>query len=170
MAEAAATKTTSNTVRVRRCDSPTDADAIHKLVKQLAEFEKEADSVLLTPDDIRRDGFESDPPLFFAALAEQEGEAVGLLLCYFKYSTWEGKCLHVEDLYVIPEQRRCGIGQMLFDHAVAEARNSNCARLELNVLDWNTPAIRFYESKGAHSPNNGSWVLLRWNKVDLDKL
>ncbi len=157
-------------VRVRRCDSPADADAIYTLVKQLAVFEKEADSVRLTADDFRRDGFETEPPLFFAALAEEDGVAVGLLLWFFKYSTWEGKCLHVEDLYVVPEKRRCGIGKMLFDHAVEEARRSKCGRLELNVLDWNTPAIKFYEGKGAHRPNGGSWWLLRWNKSDLDSM
>lgn len=158
----------TNSVTVRRCDSPDDADAIYALVKRLAEFEQEADSVRLTADDFRRDGFETNPPLFFAALAEDEGEAVGLLLCFFKYSTWDGKSLHVEDLYVVPERRRCGIGKMLFNHAVAEAKSSGCRRLELNVLDWNTPAIRFYESKGARRPNDGSWWLLRWNKADLD--
>lgn len=81
--------TTMPNIRIRRCDSVADADKIYALVKQLAEFEKEPESVRLTPADFRRDGFELQPPLFYAALAEEsDGTAVGLLLWFFKYSTW----------------------------------------------------------------------------------
>lgn len=79
-------------VRIRRCNDSADADAIHSLVKELAEFERMPDGVLLSADDIRRDGFNTSHPLFFAALAEERVEdgwsAVGFLLCYYKYSTW----------------------------------------------------------------------------------
>lgn len=78
--------------------------------------------------------------------------------------------MHLEDLYVVPEKRRQGIGKMMFDYAVAEAQKTGCGRLELNVLDWNSPAIKFYESKGAHQPSDGSWLLMRWSKSDLDKI
>lgn len=86
---------------MRKCDCEADADAIHILVTELAIFERCPDAVKLSVADYRRDGFETKPPLFFAALGEVfEGDKwtpVGLLLCYYKYSTWEGRSIHMED-------------------------------------------------------------------------
>lgn len=132
--------------RVRRCEDPNDSETIYTLVKQLAEYEREPESAKLTAADYRRDGFETNPPLFFAALAEERernGEkwtAIGLLLCFWKYSTWEGRSMHVEDIFVIPERRRRGVGRALFKHAVEAARKADAARLELSTFfQPNTP-------------------------------
>lgn len=129
------------TTRIRPCTAMSDADIIHDLITQLAIFEKQPDAVKLSADDYRRDGFQRDPPLFFAALAEERApenkdwRAIGLLLCYWKYSTWQGRALHVEDIFVVPERRRQGIGRQLFAHAVQAARAENAARLELSMFN-----------------------------------
>lgn len=126
--------------RIRKCTNPSDADIIHDLITQLAVYEKQPDAVKLSADDYRRDGFQRDPPLFFAALAEErtpaeeDWRAIGLLLCYWKYSTWQGRALHIEDIFVVPERRRQGVGRELFTHAVQAARAENAARLELSTF------------------------------------
>jgi len=88
----------------------------------------------------RRDGFETKSPLFLAALAEEE----------------MGRTLHVEDLFVLPDHRRRGIWKMLFEYVKKPARDSGCARVDLNVLYWNTPAVEFYKKEKFYQPNEGS--------------
>lgn len=87
--------------RIRRCDHPSDAEAIHALVYELAVFEKQPEALTQTVADYQRDGFETSPPLFVASLAEcKENDkwvAVGLALWYFTYSTWKGKSFYLED-------------------------------------------------------------------------
>lgn len=80
-----------------------------------------------------------------------------------------GRCIHIEDIYVKPAHRRCGMGSRLFADCVEKARVEQCARLEWNVLDWNVDAKRFYHHVGASSPDNGSWELMRLDADGIEK-
>ena len=122
--------------------------AVLGLIQELAEFEKEPDAVLITVDDLIRDGFESNP-LFHVFVAEVEAEIVGIALYYYRYSTWKGKTIHLEDLVVKDKMRGTGVGYALYSEIIKQGKKDNVRRIEWNVLDWNTPAIAFYEKSGA---------------------
>ena len=123
-----------------------DIPAIFALVKELAVYEKAPDAVIATEKSYLEDftaGF------FSAHVAEWDGQIVGMALYYPAYSTWKGKMLYLEDFVVKSGCRRAGIGQLLFDAFVAEARDRNCVLIKWQVLDWNAPALRFYEKNKA---------------------
>jgi GNAT superfamily N-acetyltransferase len=125
-----------------------DVGTILKLIRGLAEYEKAPEAVEATEEDLLRDGF-SHPPRFQCALAEWDGEPVGFALYFYNYSTWKGRHgIFLEDLFVYPEYRGKGIGKALLLHVARIAAAQNCGRYEWLVLDWNTPAIEFYESLG----------------------
>ena len=124
-------------------------EAVMALIKELAEYEKAPDEVITNANLLRDDGF-GDNPLFKCLVAEVNEEIVGIALYYPKYSTWKGRCLYLEDLVVRESARRMGIGKMLFDRLVSEARDFGAQRLEWQVLDWNGPAIKFYEKINAN--------------------
>lgn len=126
-----------------------DAPLIVDFVKKLADYEKEPDAAVLTEADVLRDGF-GDRPFFGCVLAEWNGNPAGFALYFFNYSTWQGKPgLYLEDLFVLPEFRKLGIGKALLKEMARVAASNGCGRLVWQVLDWNTPSIRFYESLGA---------------------
>ena len=117
------------------------------LIKGLAEYENDLESVENTPEKLRKDLFESK--ICEAILAEQNGQVIGFAVYYTSYSTWKGPCMYLEDLYVLPEARGTGAGGRLFDAVVDLAKERNYARMDWQVLDWNTPAIEFYKKRGA---------------------
>lgn len=117
------------------------------LIKGLAEYENEPDAVENTPEKLAVDLF--DTKVCEAIIAEQDGQVIGFSIYYTSYSTWKGPCMYLEDLYVIPEARGTGAGGMLFDRVVEIAKERNYARMDWQVLDWNTPAIEFYKKRGA---------------------
>ena len=125
-----------------------DMPRVLELIQELATFEKQPDAVQVTVSDLERDGFGSNP-LFQILVAELDGEIPGIALFYNRYSTWKGKTIHLEDLIVSEKYRGSGIGMKLYEAVMAEAKNQNVRRVEWNVLDWNTPAISFYEKTGA---------------------
>lgn len=127
----------------QRADVPT----ILELIKGLAEYEKEPHEVINTVAGLEADLF--DKHLCEAFVAEVEREIIGFALYYTAYSTWKGPCIYLEDLYVLPDRREGGIGSALFDAVVEVARERKVARMDWQVLDWNTPAIEFYKRKGA---------------------
>jgi len=132
-----------------RTATPNDAALIVDFVKKLAEYEKEPEAAVLTETDVLRDGF-GDRPFFGCVLAEWNGSPAGFALYFFNYSTWQGKPgLYLEDLFVLPEFRKLGIGKALLKEMARVAASNGCGRLVWQVLDWNTPSIRFYESLGA---------------------
>jgi GNAT superfamily N-acetyltransferase len=135
--------------------------AVLGLIQELAEFEKEPDAVLITVDDLIRDGFESNP-LFHVFVAEIEAEIVGIALYYYRYSTWKGKTIHLEDLVVKDKMRGTGVGYALYSEIIKQGKKDNVRRIEWNVLDWNTPAIAFYEKSGAK-------VLDEWRVAQMDE-
>ena len=139
-----------------------DMEGVWSLIQELAVFEKVPDAVEVTVEDLRQDGFQN-PSLFNCYVAENDRQQiVGIALFYPRYSTWKGPVIHLEDLVVSEEYRGLGIGNDLLKKVVAFARDSKVKRVSWEVLDWNEPAIAFYESKGAH-------IMRDWNVVQLDK-
>jgi GNAT superfamily N-acetyltransferase len=132
-----------------RAAQPGDVGTILKLIRGLAEYEHEPQAAQATEEDLLRDGFSAEPK-FHCVLAEWEGSAVGFALYFYNYSTWKGRPgIFLEDIFVWPEHRGKGIGKALLLHVARTAVEANCGRYEWLVLDWNTPAIEFYESLGA---------------------
>lgn len=138
-----------------------DMTSVLELIQELATFEKEPDAVVVTVDDLVRDGF-SENPLFQCFVAEVDGEIIGMALYYYRYSTWKGKTIHLEDLVVKENKRGTGAGFALYKEIIKQGKAENVRRIEWNVLDWNTPAIQFYEKSGAK-------VLDDWRVVHMDE-
>ena len=157
-------------MNIRR-GNPQDMQAVLGLIQELAEFEKEPDAVLVTVDDLIRDGF-GPVPLFHVFVAEvdddtsdseQPKQIVGIALWYYRFSTWKGKTIHLEDLVVKDKMRGTGLGYALYSEVLKQAKKDQVRRVEWNVLDWNTPAIEFYEKSGAK-------VLRDWYVVQMDEI
>jgi GNAT superfamily N-acetyltransferase len=138
-----------------------DVPVILELIGALAEYEREPEAVVATEADLLRDGF-GERPLFRVLIATWEGEPVGFALYVFTYSTWRGRpCLYLEDLFVKPEHRKKRIGITLMQRLAQIAMDEKCERFVWEVLDWNEPSIRFYESLGAE-------ILREWLNVRMD--
>jgi GNAT superfamily N-acetyltransferase len=136
------------TVSIRSA-TPADVPTMLRFVRELATYEREPDAVLTTEPMMAEALFGSDPAAA-ALIAERDGEAIGLALYFFTYSTWTGRRgLWLEDLYVTTEARGSGAGAALLRALAGVALDRDCARFEWTVLDWNTPAIDFYRAKGA---------------------
>src|ERR1044071_1765838 len=131
-------------ITVRRANRA-DVKQILRLVKELAEYERAPEEVVVTEEVLLRDGF-GEHPLFYAFVAEDaERNIPGMALYYIKYSTWKGPCVFLEDIVVSQSERGKGIGKQLFEAVLHEAKSRGALRMEWQVLDWNEPAIRFYE-------------------------
>jgi len=137
-----------------------DSKVIISLINELALFEKEPESVNLVELDIEKYGF-GGAPLFECLVAELENKVIGMALFYPRFSTWKGPTFHLEDLIVSEEFKGKGFGTQLYTAFIRHAHKTGVQRIEWNVLDWNTPAIKFYE-------NSGAKVLQDWNTVQMD--
>ncbi|MFI5148999.1 MAG: GNAT family N-acetyltransferase [Bacteroidia bacterium] len=122
-----------------------DLPAILGLIRELATFEKATDEVEVSLEDLEEDGF-GERPIFRFVVAETDERIVGMALYYIKYSSWKGKCVFLEDIIVTESFRRYQIGKKLFSEVVKAAKQMRVKRVEWQVLDWNAPAIRFYEN------------------------
>ena len=138
-----------------------DMKAVLELIRELAVFEKEPDAVVVTVEDLERDGF-SENPLFHTFVAKINNEIVGVALYYYRYSTWKGKTIHLEDLIVKEKMRGSGIGFALYSKIIEQGKKDKVRRIEWAVLDWNTPAIDFYKKSGAK-------VLDDWRVAQMDE-
>lgn len=138
-----------------------DMQAVLGLIQELADFEKEPNAVLITVDDLVRDGFGTNP-LFNVFVAEVESEIVGIALYYYRFSTWKGKTIHLEDLVVKDKMRGTGLGYALYSEIIKQAKKDKVRRIDWNVLDWNSPAIEFYKKSGAE-------ILKEWCVVQMDE-
>jgi ribosomal protein S18 acetylase RimI-like enzyme len=138
-----------------------DMPEVLDLIRELASFEKEADAVEVTVDDLVRDGY-GENALFHCFVAESGTEIVGMALVYNRYSTWKGPIIHLEDLVVSEAMRGSGLGTALLDAVVVYGAKIGVKRINWEVLDWNEQAIAFYEKKGAR-------VLRDWDVVQLDE-
>ncbi|WMD21387.1 GNAT family N-acetyltransferase [Achromobacter seleniivolatilans] len=134
---------------VIRPAAPSDAAQIYAFITELAVYERAAHEVIASVDDVTRTLFAPQAPAK-ALMCLLDGKPIGYAVYFYSYSTWLGKNgIYLEDLYVTPEQRGIGAGRDLLRHLAQEAVANNCGRLEWSVLDWNKPAIDFYESIGA---------------------
>ena len=132
-----------------------------ELINELAVFEKEPDAVEVTQEMLESDGF-GDNPKFTCFVIEIDKRIEGMALVYKRYSTWKGEVLHLEDLIVSQSQRGKNLGTQLLDKVVEYGKSLGVKRISWEVLDWNEPAINFYENKGAN-------VMRDWDVVQLDE-
>ena len=139
----------------------TDMSQVLQLIQELALFEKEANAVEVTVEDLIKDGF-GENRLFHCFVAESDNTLVGMALVYPRYSTWKGPVIHLEDLIVTEKMRAFGVGTALLTEVVKDGAKLGVKRICWEVLDWNEPAIKFYESKGAN-------VMRDWDVVQLDE-
>jgi len=131
-----------------RFAGPDDAGTILHFITQLAIYEREPDAVEATESSLREQLMAAQPP-FECLIAEVDGEARGFALFFHNYSTWRGHAgIYLEDLFVPEEHRGTGLGRLLLATLARMAEERGCARLEWQVLDWNTPSIEFYERLG----------------------
>ncbi|WP_412986541.1 N-acetyltransferase family protein [Pontimicrobium sp. IMCC45349] len=138
-----------------------DMPQVLDLITELAVFEKEPNAVEVTIEQLQKDGF-SNKPAFHCFVAEEGKTILGIALVYLRYSTWKGIVLHLEDLIVSQTQRGRGIGTALLDEVVKHGAALGVKRISWEVIDWNEPAIKFYEQKGAN-------VMRDWDVVQLDE-
>ncbi len=122
-----------------------DSQSIFDLIMELALYEKAPEKVANSPEQIAKDGF-GETPLFECIVAEDKNKIIGMSLYYFRYSTWKGKVLFLEDLIVRKENRGKGYGKKLLSKTIEIAKDRNCKGVAWQVLDWNTPAIEFYKN------------------------
>jgi len=127
-----------------------DCGAIHQLIQELADYEKMPDGPKIDVKTLEQDGFGSRPFFeSFVAVDKESNQIIGYALYFYTYSTWEGKSLYLEDVYVQPLHRSKGVGLLFFRVVSQAAVQENCSRLNFSVLNWNKPSIDFYKSLGA---------------------
>tara|TARA_B110000503_G_scaffold121781_1_gene185681 strand:- start:1843 stop:2313 length:471 start_codon:yes stop_codon:yes gene_type:complete len=148
-----------------RKGTPNDMQAVLELIVELAVFEKSPNAVIVTKEDLIRDGF-SSTPLFYTFVAENEEGVIGIALYYYRYSTWKGKTIHLEDLVVKERSRGTGAGFALYREIIKQAKIDKVRRVEWNVLDWNENAIAFYEKSGAKVLKD--WYVVQMDEVGID--
>jgi GNAT superfamily N-acetyltransferase len=145
-----------------------DASLILDFIRRLAEYEREPDAVVATEEDIIRDGF-GPQPKYRCLIAEWHGKAAGFAFFFYNYSTWLGKPgLYLEDLFVLPEMRGHGIGKALLRKLAQIAVAEGCYGMRWQVLEWNEPAIKFYDTLGAHIMDE--WETMRLMEPGLSRL
>ncbi|NOU50422.1 GNAT family N-acetyltransferase [Pseudoalteromonas sp. JBTF-M23] len=142
-----------------------DAATILAFINSLAVYEKEPDAVFNTVSEIEKKLF-CEHPTAHALICEQDGEAIGFAVYFFNYSTWLGKHgLYLEDLYVSQDKRGNGAGKAIMQYLAQLALEKDCGRFEWVVLDWNKPAIDFYDSIGAKPQSE--WIIYRLSGDEL---
>jgi len=144
-----------------------DVYTLHRFSVDLATYEDEPDAVGSTPETLARDGFGVNPQ-FAALIAERGGTPVGFVLYTFNYSVWTAaRGIFIEDIWVVPEERRGGVARALMQGLARECRDKGYRRIDLNVLDWN-PARGFYERLGFRWQR--TWLAYRLDGEALDRL
>lgn len=150
-----------------RTAEPADIPLMLDLIRGLAEYEREPDAVQITETQLLEDGFGSRP-YFECIIAEDNDQPAGFALFFPIYSTWQGRSLYLEDLFVKPEFRGRGIGKALLVRVAAIAAERNCVRLQWAVLEWNQSAIDVYHSIGAKMLTE--WRGMRMNSDAIQAL
>ena len=133
-----------------------DCKRMLELIEELAVYEKEPTAVTVAFDHFVESGF-GDKPVWWAFVAEIDGRVEGFALYYIRYSTWKGQRMYLEDLLVTEKLRGLGVGKLLFDRLVEEAKEKKFNGIAWQVLDWNEPAINFYKKLGDVN-FDGEWV------------
>jgi GNAT superfamily N-acetyltransferase len=150
--------------------SKSDVPLILQFIRELAEYEREPKAAVASAEDLIRDGFTDHvAPKFKVLLADWDGEPAGFAFYFFNYSTWLGRPgLYLEDLFVRPHMRGKGIGKALLAELARIALRENCYGMRWQVLDWNQPAIDFYEALGAKMLRE--WLTVQVRDEPLRKL
>lgn len=138
-----------------------DMSSVLEMITELAVFEKEPNAVKITKEDLMIAGF-GESPMFTCFIAKVDGDIVGMALIYFRFSTWVGKTVHLEDLVVKEQMRGKGIGNALYKRVMQYAKDAGVKRVNWMVLGWNEGAIKFYKRTGAE-------VLEDWWQVEMDE-
>jgi GNAT superfamily N-acetyltransferase len=126
-----------------------------ELVRELAEFERAPHEVSVSQKHFAESGF-GDNPVWWAHVAECDGIICGFALYYIRFSTWKGQRMYLEDLYITKEMRGKGVGTLLLECLIDEARHKGFTGIGWQALEWNTPALAFYEKHGAKF--DAEWV------------
>jgi GNAT superfamily N-acetyltransferase len=143
-----------------------DMAAVLNLIRELAVFENAPNAVVIGKEELEQAGFGAIPQ-FKCFVAEVDKEIVGMALVYFRFSTWKGRTVHLEDLIVTESMRRKGIGKALYDAVLKFGQDQGVKRVQWEVLDWNTPAVEFYQRSGATILKD--WWLVHMQEADLKK-
>lgn len=130
-----------------------------RLINELAEYERAPEEVSNSLEQLTQDFSDG---LFHFLVAQEGANTIGISLYFYAYSTWKGKTLYLEDLYVEKAHRGKGVGKQLFEATVKVAGQQDAKRMAWQVLDWNTPAIEFYKSYGAEL--DGEWINCRFRE------
>ena len=147
---------------------PEDVPDLLRLVRALAEYEREPDAVEATEESLTRALFCAQP-LVHAEVAEAGGRVIGIAVWFLTFSTWTGRhSLYLEDIFVEPDERARGVGRALVRRLAGRAAERGCARMDWSVLDWNEPAMAFYRSLGARPMDE--WTTWRLDGVELARL
>ncbi|MCS4433778.1 GNAT family N-acetyltransferase [Aquiflexum gelatinilyticum] len=146
-----------------------DLPRVLELVKELALYEKAPEQVTNTLEMMQEDGFGPNPIFgLFVAEKNSTGEIIGISIFYYRYSTWKGKRLYLEDIVVTETERGHGAGKLLFDRTMLKCIEANCTGMMWQVLDWNTPAINFYQKYG--SELDSGWINCNLQSEDIKKI
>lgn len=132
-----------------------DCGRIIELVKELAHYEKAPQEVTVSLDHFTESGF-GTCPVWWAFVAEVDGVIQGFALFYIRFSTWKGQRMYLEDFLVTEEMRGIGLGKLLFEHLIGEAKKRKLNGIQWQVLEWNEPAINFYKKYNATF--DGEWL------------
>lgn len=153
-------------VKIRKAVKKDAADIL-RLIKELAKYEKAPNEVKVTLKELEEDGFEKNPA-FHTFIAEADGVIAGIALYYFKYSTWKGRSIYLDDIIVTEKYRKLGIGGKLFEEVIKVAQTKGLRKIDWQVLNWNKPAINFY--KKYDSVFNAEWLNVTLHEKQLRKL
>lgn len=150
---------------VVRKSTKEDMPAVHALICELALFEKAPGEVSNTIEDMIDDGF-GQHPVFHCLVAVENETVYGMAIYHLKYSTWKGKGVYLDDIVVTESMRGKGIGKLIFDEVIQEAKKMKAKQLHWQVLDWNEPAIQFYKKYDASF--DGEWINCKLTKNQID--
>lgn len=157
---------TINSVVVRE-GKKEDLPQVLELIKELATFERALHEVSNTVEQMEKDGF-SEHPIYGIFVAEEGLTIIGISIFYYRYSTWKGKRLYLEDIVVAESKRGMGVGAMLFDRTMQKSLTENCTGMLWQVLEWNTSGIDFYKKYGARL--DSEWTNCSLEADEIKKL
>ena len=152
------------TITIRKGEKK-DIPQVLALIKELALYEKAPQEVITSVESMERDGFGEDA-IYKMFVAEEDHKILGIAVYYTKYSTWKGRCIFLDDLIVTESQRGRNIGKLLFQAVIKVSKETGANRMEWQVLDWNKPAINFYEKFNAVL--DPEWINGKFTREQLD--
>lgn len=159
-----------NKITIRKTEKE-DLQHVYAMIQELIEYQNATPTSLTLDDLIRDGGFTGSHPLYFSFFAEIDGKPVGYTIAFYSYSTWEGRSLLLEDIYVKPEARKHGVGRSLMQATVQYAIEQGCSRLDLHVLKSNETARTFYDGIGATNlTESEGWMYYNFGKSEMKKI